>query len=210
MRSEILTVAVFIAWLAYLGYRDVHDRELPPLLATIPWVAATLLRLLLPPSGGWWGRTALLLLTLAILFHERFPSGSATLIAGAISLSTFSGSGTLILITLWTLSFTLYALGIWGGADAKVMMVLAAVWPAWTMGIAVGAGVLVGGVIALVRRYGRAAPFAVRSTIQEGSLPEQMTEEERAQLTEMPTLPWIALGASTYLILGLLGVGAGG
>jgi hypothetical protein len=65
-------------------------------------------------------------------------------------------------------------------------------------------------VITLVRRYGRAAPVAVQSTIQEGSLPEQMTEEQRAQLTEMPTLPWIALGASTYLILGLLGVGAGG
>ena len=210
MRSEILIVAAFIAWLAYLGYRDIHDRELAPLLVTIPWVAVTLLRLLLPPSGDWWGRIALLLLTLAILFHERYPSGSATLIAGAISLSTFSGSGTLILITLWTLSFTLYALGIWGGADAKVVMVLTAVWPVWAMGIAVGAGVFVGGVAALVRRYGRAAPFAVQSTIQEGPLPEQMTEEQLAQLTEMPTLPWIALGASTYLILMLAGVGLGG
>jgi len=203
MRSELWLALPVALWLIVIAVRDWRTRDVPEALTLVPLLVASLYRVVQPPDGAFWpGGAAVLLALLGVVLSDHTLPAMACL-GLASALSGYAGTATLLLVASWIVALAAWRVGIWGGADGKVWMTLVALWPAWPL---VGLTLLVfvlGNVLALLRRYGLATPFALAAAARDVT---QRTPVAEQQLTTIASLPWLGLGALLYLGLHLGGM----
>ena len=177
------------AWLVYLAVADLRKGEVtnwatvPPLLAVTAWQALT---------GGW---PLALMLALILVGAQWTPLTvpSVGLMAACSWLATLAGRE--VVMWAWTFVYVLWLLRVIGGADAKVVMALTALFPdgrlAWLL-LLCWFGL---SIVYLLHRHGRHAPQALlRAT--KGLVRFQVLEEEGSRY---PALPAIALAGLIYV-----------
>ncbi len=165
-------------WLAGLSYSDMRQRTVPAWATALPLALLGLLRtLVIPPDGqvlpgGVAVGFALLMILLSDTPSAVFPAGVAAFCAG------LSGPQAQVLVGSWIAALALVALNVWGAGDGKVLAVLTALYPDVRLLIAVGAALLAGSALTLLRQ-------------------RQRTGERRT----FPAIPWLAVGTALYLVL---------
>ncbi len=197
-------VAGVLLWLGAAAYQDWKRQEVALCLTIPPLLLVTGYRILVPVEGeivpgGLTVGLALLTLLLSDRWFLFIGSGSVALVA-----AWFSGPLTLLLVGCWVIATGFFKVGLWGGADAKVFLTLVTLWPApLLVGTLLSAWVLGNGVT-LWQRYGWNSPRVLASTARDLLQRVPATEQ---QLTYLATLPWLSLGACSYLMLHLGGLG---
>jgi hypothetical protein len=198
-----------LVWLLGLAWLDLQERELPHLLSTGPFLLVGAARMVYLPvalSGidAWLARSALFLLFVVVIVSDiaplRIPFSITALLLGWQA----GAPALLILIVTWLLALTWVRWGIWGGGDAKVMMILVAVWPDLYLVGALLLALLFGALGALLQRYGRASPVVLRQVmieLRQGQVPAR--QKEPAYLTYQAGVPWLALGTALYVAGGV-------
>jgi len=173
-----LVPALVGLWLIGLSYGDLRTRHVPAWATALPLAVLGLLRtLVIPPDGavvpgGVAVGFALLMLLLSDTPSAVFPAGAAAFCAG------LSGEQAQVLVGSWIAELVLTDLNIWGAGDGKVLAVLTALYPDVRLVVAVGAALLVGSVVTLLRQ-------------------RPHTGERRT----FPAIPWLAVGTALYLAL---------
>ena len=190
-----MTMAIAVsAWLAYVAVADLRTVEVtnwatvPPLLAVTAW------RALMTDDGYPVG------LALALfLIGSQWPTLAAPALAGMVACLTLAAPvGLEVVVAVWVFCFVLWRLGVIGGADAKVVMALTALFPdgrlAWLLLLAWFGLSLV----YLVARHGRSVP---RSLLQaaRGLVKLRVLSEEEDEKERYPALPAVALAGLAYL-----------
>jgi Flp pilus assembly protein protease CpaA len=177
------------AWLVYLAVADLRKGEVtnwvtvPPLLAVTAWQALT---------GGW---PLALMLVLILIGAQWTPLTvpSVGLMAVCSWLSTLVGRE--VVMWAWTFVYVLWLLRVIGGADAKVVMALTALFPdgrlAWLL-LLCWFGL---SVVYLLHRHGRHAPQALLKATK-GLVRLHVSEEEGERC---PALPAVALAGLIYV-----------
>jgi hypothetical protein len=198
-----------LVWLSGLAWLDLQTRELPHLLSTGPFLLAGVARIIYLPvalSGidAWLARSALLLLCVVVGVSDMAPLRIPFAITALLLGWQTGATALLVLIVTWLLALTWVRWGIWGGGDAKVMMVLVAVWPDLYLVGALLLALLLGGLLALWQRYGHASPavlWQVMTALRQGQVPARQTDP--AYLTHQAGVPWLALGTALYVAGGV-------
>jgi Flp pilus assembly protein protease CpaA len=175
-------------WLVTLAVADLRKGEVTnwatvtPLLAVTAWQA---------PMGGW-----PLALTLAlILAGEQWPSFAVPSLGLMVLCAWFAAPlGLDVAVWVWICVYILWQIGVVGGADAKVVMSLMALFPdgrlAWLL-LLCWFGL---SVVYLLRRHGKRVPRALlRAT--KGLMRFQVAEVEGGRY---PALPAVALAGLIY------------
>jgi Flp pilus assembly protein protease CpaA len=192
---------VFTVWLIALAVQDVRRGEVtnwatvPPLLAATAWQVLT---------GGWPIGLALAL----ILAGSQWPSFAVPSVGLMVLCAWFAvPSGLDVALWVWIFVYLLWQIRVVGGADAKVVMVLIALFPdgrlAWLL-LLCWFGL---SVVYLLHRHGRHAPRALlralalsanRRFVVEGTkgLVRLQTLKEGDRY---PALPAVALAGLIYL-----------
>jgi len=177
------------AWLVYLAVTDLRKGEVtnwvtvPPLLAVTAWQALT---------GGW---PLALMLALILIGAQWTPLTvpSVGLMAACSWLATLVGRD--VVMWAWTFVYVLWLLRVIGGADAKVVMALMALFPdgrlAWLL-LLCWFGL---SVVYLLHRHGRHAPRALLKATR-GLVRFQVSGEEDERC---PALPAVALAGLIYV-----------
>lgn len=179
------------AWLTALAVQDIRKGEasnwltVPPLLLVTAWRALT---------DGWPVGLALAL----VLAAAQWPRLTLPALAGmGLCLWWAVPAGLETAVGVWALCFVLWRLGVIGGADAKVVMTLAALFPderlAWLLLLAWFAL----SVIHLIVRRGRNLP---RSLLRAASGLLKLQVNEGAGI-RCPALPAVALAGLIFLWL---------
>lgn len=164
-------------WLAGLSYSDLHTRRVPAWATALPLVLLGLLRIfVIPPDGAIVpGGVAVGFALLMVLRSDTpgavFPAGAAAFCAG------LSGPEAQVLVGSWLAALALTDVGLWGAGDGKVLAVLTALYPDVWLVAALGATLLAGSAVTLLRQ-------------------RRHTGERRT----FPAIPWLALGAGLYLV----------
>ncbi len=179
------------AWLVALAVADVREGEVsnwatvPPLLIITAWQVLI---------GGWPLGLALVL----ILAGSQWPVFAVPSL-GLMALCAWFAipGGAEVAVWVWTFVYVLWQIGVIGGADAKVVMALAAAFPdgrlAWLL-LLCWFGL---SVIYLLHRHGRRAPQALLKATK-GLVRFQVVEEEGERY---PALPAVALAGLIYVWL---------
>ncbi len=177
-------------WLCVLAVQDVRRGEASNRLTVPPLLAVTALRAL---TGGWPLALALAL----VLIGAQWPVLTAPALAGmGLCLRWATPVGLEVAVGAWALCFVLWRLGVIGGADAKVVMTLTALFPDGQLAWLLLAAWFAWSVVWLMLRYrGRVAPLLLRAA---GGWMRLQVEETG---TRGPALPAVALGGLAYLWL---------
>lgn len=188
-----------ILWLAVLARADLRTRTVPVWATAGPLVLVALYRgLAAPPDGAFWPGGVSVLAALAMILLS--DTGAAVLPAGmALLCAGLAGPESRVLVGGWAAALLLAVLGIWGAGDGKIVAVLLALYPDVHLVVALLVALEVGGVLALVRRYGRATPVVLWGVLQDAlrlHFPSRTGERG-----DHPAVPWLALGALVYLAL---------
>ena len=176
------------AWLVYIAVMDIRKGEVtnwatvPPLLAVTAWQALT---------GGW----PLALMLALILIGTQWTTLAVPSVGLMVLCAWFATPLELdVAVYVWMLVYILWQIGVIGGADAKVVMALMALFPderlAWLL-LLCWFGL---SVVYLLHRHGRRAPQALLKAMK-GLVKLQVSEEgERC-----PALPAVALAGLIYV-----------
>jgi hypothetical protein len=120
----------------------------------------------------------------------------------ALALAFQTDTTVLVLVGTWIGALLWAQWGFWGEGDAKVVMILAAIWPdIYLVGMLLLA-LLLGGLGALWRRYGIdtvAVLGRVQAKLLRGHVPARQEQEETASWTYQAGVPWMTLGTAVYL-----------
>jgi hypothetical protein len=195
-----------LLWLGGLSLYDRRQRALPHWASTWPLLIIGLLRVVYPPvtpSGlaAWIAGSAVFLMLATVILSDvtaLLLAFSAAALGLAFQTQTTAVPvlvGTWIVALLWT------QWGFWGAGDAKVVMILTALWPDLRLVAALLGALFVGGLWALGRRYGLATPTVLRQTwhaLRRGHVPSH-TSAEKTPWTYQAGVPWLALGTLIYL-----------
>jgi len=211
MPSELLSYSLTLGWLGILTSYDLRLRELPHWGTTAPLLLAGLLRLVYPPGDAqglalWLARSAMLLLLCLVLGSDFTPLiwvFSATALVLAVQTRQ---PALLVLVATWIMALLWTQWGIWGGGDAKVVMILVALWPELRLVGALLFALFVGGVLALRQRYGHALPAVladVLTRLRQGQVPAQEADTA-PPWTHQPGVPWLLVGTLLYSLGRLL------
>ncbi len=213
MWAEIWLYGGVLAWLLVLSLWDLQWEEVPHWGSTVPLLLLGLLRVLHPPAPTglpqWLGGGAMVLLLAALLLSDT-PGLPSVLATAAVGLALQAGPELTILALTWAVSLLLALGGLWAAGDAKVTMILVALFPHLPLVVALAGASLLGGLWLLLRRYRSPVKTALVLWGVAGDLvrlrfPVRQDPDEVATLTYAPGVPWLALGAACYLLW--LGVG---
>lgn len=210
MTFDLVLRLAISAWAIYLAVVDVRRRTLPHWATTIPVLAiggAALAvgagKLVFPAALrplGWsvCDALALGLAFLAVLLSDTAAAFAPA--AAAVGLTAAAGSTQGQTATLgWLVPLALSRAGVFGAGDAKVIMILLALYPDPRLaGILLAVCGLTGAVL-LVSRVGEAAPLLVGRVIRDGlagAFPSRTGEEG---VIAIPLTPVLAAGALVYL-----------
>ncbi len=176
-----LVPALLGLWLAGLSYGDLRTHNVPAWATALPLAVLGLLRtLVIPPDGavvpgGVAVGSALLMFLLSDTPAAVFPAGAAAFCAG------LSGEQAQVLVGSWIAALVLTDVGLWGAADGKVLAVLTALYPDVRLVAALGAALLVGGVVTLLWQHPRSG------------------ERRIGNRRTFPAIPWLAVGTMLYI-----------
>jgi len=184
----VLRLAVS-AWLVALAVADVRKGEVtnwatvPPLLIATAWQTLT---------GGW----PLALMLALILAGAQWPVLAAPSLGLMVLCAWFATPlGLDVAVWAWAFVYIVWQIGVIGGADAKVVMALVALFPdgrlAWLL-LLCWFGL---SVVYLLHRHGWRAPQALLKATS-GLVRFQVLEEEGSRC---PALPAIALAGLVYV-----------
>ncbi len=174
--AQLVVPALVGLWLAGLSGSDLRTRTVPAWATALPLAVLGLLRTtVIPPDGavvpgGVAVGLALLMLLLSDTPSAVFPAGAAAFCAG------LSGVQAQVLVGSWVAALVLTDVGLWGAGDGKVLTVLTALYPDVRLVAALGAALLVGGVVTLLWQHPR-------------------TGNRRT----FPAIPWLAVGTALYI-----------
>ncbi len=187
---------LLLVWLAYVAIIDMRHREItnwatvPPLLAVTIWRSLT---------GGYPIGLAMAFILIAAQWSWAIAPalcglGFCLWIATPMALD--------VTIGVWILCFLLWHFDVIGGADAKVVMTLTAVFPderlAWLL-LMSWFGV---SMFYLVRKYGRKTPRILLTAgwnlLRLRPLP---SSEASVSYSRHPALPAVALAGLVYLVV---------
>ncbi len=214
MLSETVLRLATLTWLIALTRLDLCRRELPHSLTTLPllllgatagWLAlAPLIGVTWPvhsaAPGAAWDVRAILLAFAAILFSDTWLAVLPALASGATVLLFGTGAGQ-VTVVAWLLSLALEKAGVWGAGDAKVVMILLALFPDIRLGaLLLGAtGILGLGLVWF--KYRAATPFVLRAIVADGWALRLPARTNEAGDLRVPLLPLLAIGAALFLLL---------
>jgi Flp pilus assembly protein protease CpaA len=175
------------AWLVYLAVADLRKGEVsnwatvPPLLAVVVWRSLT----------GGWPLALALALVLAGAQWPWFSAASVGLLAACAWPATSVGLD--VTVGVWTFVYVLWQIGVIGGADAKVVMALVALFPdgqiVWLL-LLCWFGL---SVVHLLRRHGKRVPRALLQATK------AMAGLEMPEGSRYPALPAVALAGLVYV-----------
>jgi len=212
MRYDDVLYGVVIVWLGLISAIDLRQRRLPIWAARVPLACLVGLYLGLPIGtrsvlDHW--PVVLLVRGMALGFAFLAALLSNTWAAGvpaAISLALAFGWETAFGATVvaWLVALLFARAGLFGGGDAKVVMILMALFPDRRLAAALLGAELVGSLVVLRRRYGwrgtlQRIAHAVRLA-RRGELPATGAR----WATTVPGVPKLAAGALAYLVLARL------
>lgn len=197
-----------LAWLLILSVLDVKRREVPHWGSTFPFLAIGLLRIVYPPPGqpAWLAGSAILLMLSAVVLSDIPPLYLAFSVTALIIGLQTRHIAVPLLVGTWILSLLWTDWGIWGAADAKVTMILVAIWPDLYLAGSLLLALLLGGLLALYRRYGRVTPVVLFRTFgqwRKGQVPARQSAAQTATLTYQAGMPWLTVGAMIYMVISL-------
>lgn len=209
MTFSLIERLIVSAWVVFLGVVDARRRTLPHWATTAPVVligAAALTagtgKVLFPATlPGLWNAYDVLALGLAfvaVLLSDGVIALAPAAAAAALALTLGSAQGQTAVFG-WLTALALSRAGVFGAGDAKVVMILLALYPDPRLaGILLAACAVVGTVL-LVRKAGAATPLLVRNVVRDGlagSLPARTGEKG---VVVIPLTPVLAAGALVYL-----------
>lgn len=198
---------LILVWLGVLSVIDLRERAIPHWGSTVPLIAMGLFRVVYPPApagkAAWLAGSAILLLLVVVVTSDEIPvflSFSVTALVLGLQTGTLAVP---LLIGFWVLALLWANWGIWGSGDAKVAMILVAIWPDITLVAALLLAQLVGGVIVSWRRHGQALPAVILNVLGEfrkGNVPARQSPAQAASWTYNAGVPWLTLGTAMYMV----------
>lgn len=220
MAYEVAVRLAVTAWLAWVSWEDIRRRRLSHWATTVLVVAVGLVALGMGiiglVVGAAWPFSLLrgnalddLALGLALIAVVLSDSPAALIpAAGGVGLAFWRGTVAGQTATVaWLLALALAKAGIIGAGDAKVGMVLTALFPDPLMGWCLLGACGLAGAVVLARRMGWAAPFLVREVVRDGLAGNFPARTGEKGVAVIPLTPVLAAGAVVYLWpLWLLGV----
>jgi hypothetical protein len=179
---------------------------LPHWASTWPLLIIGLLRVVYPPvtpSGpaAWIAGSAVFLMLATVILSDvtaLLLAFSAAALGLAFQTQT---TAVPVLVGSWIVALLWTHWGFWGAGDAKVVMILTALWPNLRLVASLLGALFVGGLWALGRRYGLATPTVLWQTwhaLRRGQVPGPASSEE-TPWTYQAGVPWLALGTLIYL-----------
>lgn len=176
-------------WLIYLAVSDLRRGEVtnwatvPPLLAVTAWQALV---------GGW----PLALMLALILIGAQWAPLAVPSVGLMVLCAWFAAPLELdVAVYVWMLVYILWQIGVIGGADAKVVMALMALFPdgrlAWLL-LVCWFGL---SVVYLLHRHGKRAPLALLKATK-GLMRLRISEDAGSRC---PALPAVALAGLVYV-----------
>jgi hypothetical protein len=205
--SEVGTVFPVLLWLGGLSLYDGRQRALPHWASTWPLLIIGLLRVVYPPatpsdSTAWIAGSAVFLMLTTVILSDvtaLLLAFSAAALGLAFQTQT---TAVPVLVGSWIVALLWTQWGFWGAGDAKVVMILTALWPDLRLVAALIGALFGGGLWALGRRYGLATPAVLWQTwhaLRRGQVPGHTSSEETNRWTYQAGVPWLALGTLIYL-----------
>ena len=200
-----LLVGLFL-WLGAMSFIDYRTHEVPHYGSTYPMLLAGVLRVFWPPlspSAAWMSSLAVALLLLAVVLSDHVWLAIA-LLGMSAALAGGCGPQMLTLSIGWSLALLGALGGLWGGGDAKIAMTLLALWPDWRLGLFLLGGLSVGSALTMVLKYRAALPLALLNTLGDLLAWRLPTDSATDGYTRSPCVPWLTLGAASYVLWGVL------
>ena len=200
MRCELCLSLVVLGWLALLSYWDVRQQPLPHAVTTSWLVGIGGWRILAPLDGSGAGRGVMLFLLAGFLLKQPPPFPQVYLLT-AVGLGLQSGPEAATVAGTWLVAVFLLAWGAWSGGDAKIVMILSALWPDVRLSICLLLALLLGSFIVLGWRYRHGTLMVLHQTM--ARLQEEIAPCA-SQATPAPLVPWLGLGTLGYVLWGVL------
>jgi hypothetical protein len=207
MRFEVWGALAVLVWLLGLSWLDYRDHEVPHGVSTVPLLIVGLARVGYPP--GVWGQpealvagSAVFLTLVAVVFSDVRPLQIAFSVT-ALVLASQTAPAVLVIVGTWIGALLWTQWGFWGAGDAKVVMILVAIWPDLTLVGALLLALLGGGLLALWQRYGThtsAALWHVLGELRRGHVPARQDQAEVASWTYRAGVPWLTVGTLAYVV----------
>jgi hypothetical protein len=198
---------VFITlWLIALTVLDVRRRQLPHALTTLPLMiiggvisiraVASIFGLAMP--GQTWDNTAILLALAAILLSDTWLAIWPALAAIGSAFVLGTGVGQVIAVT-WLLVLGISKAGILGEGDAKVVMILLALYPDVHLGAALLITLALVGAGLMLVQLRAAMPLWLLSIAHDLLAFKVPARTGEAGVLNWPLVPLLTTGALIYL-----------
>jgi hypothetical protein len=203
-----LSRALVTLWLLVLSVLDVRRRQLPHPLTTLPLLligglislraSASLFGAELP--GQAWDNTAILLAFAAVLLSDTWLALIPGFAAAGTAFVLGSAVGQVIVVA-WLLAVSLSKAGILGAGDAKVVMILLAVYPDVRLGAALLITITIVGAGLMLVQLRTAMPLWLLSIAHDLIAFKVPARTGEAGVLNLPLVPLLAVGAGIYLWL---------
>lgn len=190
-------------WILVLSWWDLRKGSVPHLLTTYPLVALGAFAVLrtavgLIQEGMAWASDHAIVPVLAVGFAgvlaSDWPAVAVLLMLAAVGFAASVGDvGAQTLAVAWLVVTVAFVLGVIRGGDAKVLMLLFALFPSLQFAVWLVGVLLIGGLQFLVERYGNVAPLLV------GSALASLMRMRGAEGESAPMLQWVAVAVVTYV-----------
>ena len=193
-------------WLIALAALDVRRRQLPHLLTTLPLIAigglisiraiASIFGAAVP--GQSWNNTAIMLAFATVLMSDTWLAVWPGLAASGSVFLLGTGLGQ-VTVVAWLLTLGMSKAGILGEGDAKIVMILMALYPDVRLGAALLITITVVGVVLMLIQLRTAMPLWVLSIARDliaFKVPSRTCEVGRLNA---PLVPLLAVGGMVYL-----------
>jgi hypothetical protein len=201
---------VLTAWLVAMSAWDVRWRALPhwgttmPLVGLTCWVVADVVtggRWAVPALHAAWRKAdsvALALAFVAVLLSDWWIALVPAV--GSLIAAVHGGGGhSQAVVTGWLVALGMAKAGIVGAGDAKLAMVLMALFPEAKMGMCLLGAAGVAGLAVLIGRRGRESVPLLWLTLQDALAGRFPAQTDTAGVVVFPLASALALGALLYL-----------
>ena len=200
------SIAGIFVWLGAMSFLDYRTHEVPHYGSTVPMLLAGVLRVFWPPvsqQAAWMSSLAVVLLLLAVVLSDHVWL-TIVLLGISAALAGACGPQMLTLSIGWSLALLGALGGLWGGGDAKIVMALLALCPDWRLGLFLLGGLSVGSALVMLLKYKTALPLALLNTLGDLLAWRLPTDAATDGYTRSPCVPWLTLGAVSYVLWGVL------
>lgn len=209
MPSEAWTPALALAirlsmsvWLISLSVCDVRRRQLPHALTTLPLLIVgglAAIRGLSAEAGQGWNDVALGLALAAVLLSDALILASLPAAAALGVVFVLGSAPGQVTVVAWLVALALALAGVWGAGDAKIVMILLAVFPDVRLAGALVCASVVGGLGVIGWRLRGATPYYLLALARDALRFRFPARTGAAGQFYLPLAPVLAGGALVYV-----------